>query len=152
MLYVDVSLLHTGRTCIDRVQRPRREDIVGIIVDQCERLVAQQVNGRIHALSQSDFNSDGMTVHLTVVAEDPQQPGKTNDLAILERFLESSLQSHFGWKHAAISVQIEVDASSATWRDCSLGPRAAHEVGAVSPRTATEPVVVNYAHAAKNER
>ncbi|MDZ4690046.1 hypothetical protein [Terricaulis sp.] len=139
VLYLEVSLLHAESTSINRVRRPSREEIVSTIVDHCVRLVAQKVNGTIDDLSQRDFNSDGMTVHLTVGAE--THADETIELSVLERSLETNLQSHFGWKRAAISVQIEVDTAPAAWRDWSSRSRAALNVGAMSPGAATEPLV-----------
>jgi hypothetical protein len=139
IIYLDVSLLHADSASINRVHRPCREEIVSTIIDHCVRLVAQKVNGTIDDISHRDFNSDGMTVHVAVTAD--TLSSETTELSVLERSLETGLQSHFGWKRAAISVQIEVDTAPAAWRNWSSHSRAADNIGAISPSAAFEPLV-----------
>ncbi|MCX7358041.1 MAG: hypothetical protein NT015_07860 [Alphaproteobacteria bacterium] len=111
MLNVEVSLLHTDRAGVDWIQGAHREEIVSIVVEHCIRLVAQRVAGSIQDISHSNFCSNGMTVYISIATDRRRQAPP--DIDVLERSLESSLQSYLGWRQAAVSVQLEMSRPSA---------------------------------------
>lgn len=113
MLNVEVSLLRADRAGIDWIHGAGREEIVSVVVEHCVRLVAQPVAGSIQDISQSNFSSNGMIVRIGIATTAPQRSRRPPDLDGLERSLESGLQSHLGWRYAAVAVQIEAYTASA---------------------------------------
>jgi hypothetical protein len=57
----------------------------------------------------SNFNHHGMTVHVVIAARESDELDQVieRELGALEQSLEASIQSHFGWEKAAVSVQID---------------------------------------------
>jgi hypothetical protein len=109
VLDVEVSLLSAPGAHIELVRGPKRDDAIRIIVDQCSSLFGREINGRVEHVRHSNFNHHGMTVHIVIAARESDELDQVieRELGALEQSLEASIQSHFGWEKAAVSVQID---------------------------------------------
>lgn len=106
---VEVSLLAAPGAHIDWVRSDHRDEAIRAIVERSASLFESEIKGRVEHVRHSNFNSHGMTVHITIAAPDTPHVAEvvTSQLGALERSLEARLQVHFGWEQAAVSVQIE---------------------------------------------
>ncbi len=149
VLDVEVALLTAPGATIDWVHGPRRDEAIRIVVDRCANLFADEIDGRVEHVGQSDFNDHGMTVHVNIAAResDHLETLITRDLGAIERALEASLQSNFGWEQAAVSVQIETNPAYDARRGRRSAPRpgSAEDINVWQPgggSNAIAPVIV----------
>jgi hypothetical protein len=109
VLDVEVSLLAAPGAHVDWVRGNKRDEAIRVIVDKCAAVFGDEISGRIAHVRHSNFNHHGMTVHITIAARESERLDEliARDLGAIERSLEATLQSHFGWEQAAVSVQID---------------------------------------------
>lgn len=109
VLDVEVSVLARPGAPIDWVRGAKRDEAIRVIIDRCAAMFAEEIGGQVEHVGHSNFNHHGMTVHVVIAARESEQLDEliARDLGALERALEATLQSHFGWEQAAVSVQID---------------------------------------------
>lgn len=126
VLDVEVSLLAAPGTTIDIVRGGRRDETVRVVVDRCAALFADTIYGRVEHVRHNNFNHHGLTVHIIIAAPDSERLDNvvSRELSELERSLETTLQSHFGWEQAAVSVQIDPNPAYEARRGRRSAPRS----------------------------
>jgi hypothetical protein len=109
VLDVEVSLLSAPGAHIELVRGNKRDEAIRVIVDLCSTLFSREINGRVEHVRHSNFNHHGMTVHIVIAARESDELDQVieRELGALEQSLEASIQAHFGWEKAAVSVQID---------------------------------------------
>lgn len=109
VLDIEVSILAASGAHVDWVHGPKRDEAIRIIVDRCAAVFGEEISGHVGHVRHSNFNHRGMTVHVTIVSRSSERLEQLidRDLGAFERSLEATLQSHFGWEQAAVSVQID---------------------------------------------
>ncbi len=125
VLDVEISLLSAPGAHIELVRGGKRDEAIRIIVDRCATLFGQEFNGRVEHVRHSNFNHHGMTVHIVIAARESDELDQVVDreLGALEQSLEASIQSHFGWEKAAVSVQIDPNPAYEARRGRRTHPR-----------------------------
>jgi hypothetical protein len=149
VLDVEVSVLSAPDANVDWVHGPRRDEAIQAIVNRCGAMFAEEIGGRVEHVRHSTFNHHGMTVHMNIAAHETDDLDGiiARDLGAFERSLESSLQSHFGWEQAAVSVQIETNPAYDARRGQRTKPRpgSADDINVWQPgggSNAIAPVIV----------
>lgn len=106
---VEVTLSAAPGARVSWVGPEDKDEAIRAIVDLCGKVFEQEMDGRIEGVRQSDFNHHGMTVTMTIGASETAAVAETvrHHLSSIERTLETRLQVHFGWEHAAVSVRVD---------------------------------------------
>lgn len=149
VLDVEVSVLAAPDATVDWVHGPRRDEAIQVVVDRCTAMFGEEIGGRIEHVRHSTFNHHGMTIHMNVAAHETEQLENivARHIDSFERSLESSLQTHFGWEQAAVSVQIETNPAYEARRGRRASPRpgSADDINVWQPpggSNAIAPVIV----------
>lgn len=128
VLDVEVSLLSAPGAHIELVRGAKRDEAIRIVVDQCSVLFGREINGRVEHVRHSNFNHHGMTVHIVIAARESNELDQVieRELGALEQSLEASIQAHFGWEKAAVSVQIDPNPAYEARRGRRSQPHPGH--------------------------
>lgn len=124
VLDVEVSLLAAPGATVDWVHS-RRDEAIRHTVDRASALFGGQFGGVVEHVGHSNFNHHGMTAHLVIAARVTKETVDAIEhrTRTMERSLETTLQSHFGWEQAAVSVQIDPHPSYEARRGATPKPR-----------------------------
>lgn len=149
VLDVEVSIQAASAAIVDWGEAPRRDGAIRAIVERCGEVFGEAFGGRVEHVRHGAFSHQGITVHLNIAAPATDELDRivARDLEHLRRSLRTSLQAHFGWEQAAVSVQIETDPVYEARRGRFPAPRygASTEIGVWQPpggSNAIAPVIV----------